>query len=195
MIKIGLSKGRIEDSFIKQLIDKKILIDDIKESRRLTIDIDEYELCLIKSIDIINLLINGCIDIGILGSDIIDEINSDEIINLMDFDTGNCYFALSSFPNMDLDNIRRVATKYPNIAANLLKEINLNSQIVKMNGSVEIAPNIDYADAIIDIVETGNTLKANGLKELVRFNDISTRIITRKYNNNLEIKNLIKRLR
>lgn len=195
MIKIGLSKGRIEDSFIKQLIDKKILIDDIKESRRLTIDIDEYELCLIKSIDIINLLINGCIDIGILGSDIIDEINSDEIINLMDFDTGNCYFALSSFPNMDLNSIRRVATKYPNIAANLLKEINLNSQIVKMNGSVEIAPNIDYADAIIDIVETGNTLKANGLKELVRFNDISTRIITRKYNNNLEIKNLIKRLR
>lgn len=195
MIRIGLSKGRIEDSFIKRLIDKKILIDDIKESRRLTIDIDEYELCLIKSIDIINLLINGCIDIGILGSDIIDEINSDEIINLMDFDTGNCYFALSSFPNMDLNSIRRVATKYPNIAANLLKEINLNSQIVKMNGSVEIAPNIDYADAIIDIVETGNTLKANGLKELVRFNDISTRIITRKYNNNLEIKNLIKRLR
>lgn len=194
-MKVGISKGRIEEIFYKRLIDKKIIDSYDKNSRKYETDIDDYEMYLLKSCDIIPLLNEKCIDIGILGSDIIEEYNSDLIEELCDFDTGKCSFMIAALPNMELSSIKRVATKYPSIAKYLLESISLNCEIKKMNGSIEIAPKLNYADAIIDLIETGSTLEANGLIELGRFNTISTKIISRKEDKNKQkIKRFLNRI-
>ena len=194
-MKIGISKGRIEELFYKRLIDKKIIDNYDTNSRKYETVIDEYEIYPLKSCDIIPLLNENCIDIGILGSDVIGEYICDNIEELYDFKQSKCSFMLASLPNQQLEKINTVATKYPNIARELLDSLGLNCEIKKMNGSIEIAPKLNYADAIVDIVESGNTLKANGLVELVRFNNISTRIISRKENkNDIKIKKFIKRI-
>ncbi len=194
-MKIGISKGRIEKLFYKRLIEKNIIDSYDTNSRKYEVDIEDYEIYPLKSYDIIPLLDEGCIDIGILGSDIIDEYNSSNIVNICDFDTSKCSFMLATTPNKKLSSINTVATKYPGIAKELLKSLGLNCEIKIMNGSIEIAPKLNYADAIIDIVEAGDTLRANGLIELVRFNSIQTKIISKKENkNNIKIKKFIKRI-
>ena len=194
-MKIGISKGRIEELFYKRLIDKKIIDSYDINSRSYERDIEDYEIYPLKSCDIIPLLNEECIDVGILGSDIIDEYNSDNVENIYNFESEKCSFMLATIPNKDLYSIKSVATKYPVLARELLKSLNLNCEIKKMNGSIEIAPKLKYADAIIDIIETGSTLRANGLVELVRFNNIQTRIISRKKDkDNIKIKKFIKRI-
>ena len=194
-MKIGISKGRVEEEFYKRLIDRKIIDNYDSNSRTYETDVDNDEIYLLKACDIIPFLNDRCIDIGILGSDIIEECNNGEIVELGDFDKGKCSFTLATFPNIGIENIKTVATKYPYIANELLKSMNLKCIIKKMNGSLEIAPKLNYADAIIDIVETGNTLKANGLVELLRFNMISTRIVSRKENQNeTEIREFVRKI-
>jgi ATP phosphoribosyltransferase len=193
-MKIGLAKGRIEKNFCNYLKDKEIIKNDLEKTRKLIIQNGDYQFCLLKSEDIINLLLNNCIDIGILGSDVIEEIGNNKIETLTSINSV-CYFALATLKNKKIEEIKTIATKYPNTAIKLLKQINMECNIIKMNGSLEIAPNLEYADAIIDLVETGNTLKENNLEEKIRFNNINTQIIKIKNNENEEIKRLIKKLK
>ena len=194
-MKIGLAKGRIEKNFCNYLKDKKVIKNDLEKTRKLIIQNGNYQFCLLKSDDIINLLLNNCIDIGILGSDVIEEINNNKIETLTSINNSICYFALAALKSKKIDDIKTIATKYPNTSLKLLKQINMECNIIKMNGSLEIAPNLEYADAIIDLVETGNTLKENNLEEKIRFNNITTQIIKVKNNENEEIKKLIKKLK
>ena len=126
----------------------------------------------------------------------IEEINDNNITTLLDLNTGKCSFVLATLQNMDINDIKKIATKYPNKAKEFLKRIKLECEIIKMNGSLESAPLIGYADGIIDLVETGNTLKANGLVERIRFEDISTKVVTSVNNReNIKIKRLIEQIR
>ena len=194
-MKIGLSKGRIEEVFYEKLVNNQVIDRYDLKSRKLETDISEYEFYSLKSDDIITLLSDKYIDIGIVGSDIIKEKNNNNIIELLDLQIGLCSFMLATPPNTDLNSIKKVATKYPIISKELLKSINLDCEIRKMNGSLEIAPRLNYADAIIDLVETGNTLRANGLEEKVRFNNVSAKIVSRKDNKeDIKIKRFIKRI-
>lgn len=194
-MKIGLSKGRIEEVFYEKLVNNQVIDRYDLKSRKLETDISEYEFYSLKSDDIITLLSDKYIDIGIVGSDIIKEKNNNNIIELLDLQIGLCSFMLATPPNTDLNSIKKVATKYPIISKELLKSINLDCEIRKMNGSLEIAPRLNYADAIIDLVETGNTLRANGLEEKVRFNNVSAKIVSRKDNKeDIKIKKFIKRI-
>ena len=177
MINVGLSKGRIEENFFKTLEDKKIIDKELDYGRNLVISINDLIIYLVKSCDIYELLNSGFIDIGIIGSDVIEENNLDGYAELLDLKTGICNFTLASLPSKRISDISTIATKYPNIARKLLEELKLNCEIVKMNGSLELAPLIGYSDAIIDLVQTGNTLKANGLIELKRLEQISTKVI------------------
>lgn len=197
MITIALSKGRIEKRFYQTLIDKKIINEKINETRNLKIKINkDYEIILIRSNDVIKFVEMGFADIGVVGSDILEECKNDNVTEILDLKTGICNFALASLPQSKINNINLVATKYPKISKKLLDEMNLNCKIVKMDGSLELAPLINYADAIIDLVETGNTLKANGLKVIKVLKPISTRLICKKDNvKNKEIKRLIKNLK
>lgn len=194
MLKIGVSKGRIEKAFFDLLI-KKNIIDEIKmKSRQLSIKTKNLQILLLKPTDIINFVANNFLDLGVLGNDVIEENANDKIIELYDLETGKCNFSLISKPNKKINQIKTIATKYPNISSKLLKEININCEIVKMEGSLELAPFLSYADAIIDLVETGETLKTNRLEEKIKLYNVSTRIIANKQKNCNDIKNFIKKL-
>ena len=194
MIKIVLSKGRIEKTFIKRLIDKGV-INKIEYGRELVIQTDNIEILIVNSKDVFSLLENES-SIGIVGSDVIEEYNQNDYIELLDLNSGVCDFSLASMPTTKLEDIKTIATKYPKIALKCLKELKLNCEIIKKNGSLELYPRIAYVDGIIDLVETGKTLEANGLVVLKKFEQISTKVITKKENQeNKDIKELIKRLK
>lgn len=190
MTLIALTKGRIENNFYKLLN-----INSDFSTRKLYLDINNYRLLIVKSIDVLELVDKKIVDIGIVGSDTINEYKKDNIEELLDLKTGICNFSLATLPNTSIESINVVATKYPNTTKRLLNSIGINPNIVVMNGSLEVAPIINYADAIVDLVETGNTLKENGLVNMKQLENVSTRIITNKDNkNNDNVKKLIKRL-
>lgn len=191
MVNIVLSKGRIEKTFIKRLIDKKI-INEIDYDRELVIKTENLEIWIVNSKDVFSLLEKDS-SIGIVGSDVIEEFNQDNYVELLDLNSGICSFSLAATPKTKLEDIKTVATKYPKIAKKYLEEIKLKCEIIKKNGSLELYPRIGYVDGIIDLVQTGDTLKANGLVELKKFEKVSTKVITKKENQ--EIKKLINKLK
>lgn len=197
MILVALTKGRIEKNFYKLLKEKNIINNELNNKRKLYIDIDNiYRLIVVKSDDVVNLVNNGYANIGIVGSDTITEYNYNNIKELLDLKTGVCNFSLASIPNVSINNINVVATKYPNNTKRLLNSIGINPNIVTMSGSLELAPIINYADAIVDIVETGTTLRENGLINIMNLEKISTRVITNDDNvNNENVKKLIKKIK
>lgn len=197
MILVALTKGRIEKNFYKLLKEKNIINNELNNKRKLYIDIDNiYRLIVVKSDDVVNLVNNGYANIGIVGSDTITEYNYNNIKELLDLKTGVCNFSLASIPNISINNINVVATKYPNNTKRLLNSIGINPNIVTMSGSLELAPIINYADAIVDIVETGTTLRENGLINIMNLEKISTRVITNDDNvNNENVKKLIKKIK
>ena len=197
MILVALTKGRIEKNFYKLLKEKNIINNELNNKRKLYIDIDNiYRLIVVKSDDVVNLVNNGYANIGIVGSDTITEYNYNNIKELLDLKTGVCNFSLASIPNISINNINVVATKYPNNTKRLLNSIGINPNIVTMSGSLELAPIINYADAIVDIVETGTTLRENGLINIMNLEKISTRVITNDDNvNNESVKKLIKKIK
>ena len=197
MIRVVISKGRITNNFFNTILEKGIVNKYIEYDRELQFFIgSEYILYINNSSDIIPVLEKDKADIGIIGSDKIKEVNDTNIVELLDLNTGICDFVLATLPTTNVTSIKSIATKYPNIAKEYLEALKMNCEIVKMNGSLEAAPLMGYADAIIDLVETGSTLKANGLVELTRFETISTKIITTKdKKNNKEIKKLINKLK
>lgn len=195
MTNIALSKGRIEEEFIKTLVDKKI-INNLVYNRELVLTINNLRIILVKSNDVFELIDKGFADIGIVGSDMIEEINDNNITTLLDLNTGKCSFVLATKQNMNINDIKKIATKYPNKAKEFLKRIKMECEIIKMNGSLESAPLIGYADGIIDLVETGDTLKANKLVEIIRFEDVSTKVVTSNKNkDNIKIIKLINQIR
>lgn len=178
---VGISKGRVQREFFDYAFSKDVLCPkDVVYNRNLICNVEFDSYCLLKSNDIINYLLNGCIDIGILGSDVINEISSNDIVSIFNFNTANAYFALASFRGVNLNDIKIVATKYPNTAARMMEAWGLSFDIVKMDGSLELAPNLGYADAIIDIVQSGKTLIENNLEVKGTFNYINTQIVTTK---------------
>ena len=196
MIEIALSKGRIADSFIDILYRKKLIMEKPNIARELIFQYPNMKIMIARSSDLSKILDNKNANLAVLGSDVIEEKLEEKYIELMDLGIGKCTFALAALPNINLENIKSSATKYPNLAKKYLKELKLQCEIKKMDGCLELFPNIGFSDGIIDLVETGSTLKANGLVILKTFESISTRVITTKENeNNEEIKKLIYKIK
>lgn len=203
MLKIALTKGRIEKNIEKLL--EEIGYDTAPMSnkdRRLLVELgEELQIVYVKAIDVINLVNSGVVDLGIVGSDTMFENPSAKYSQLMDFETGKCFFALCGLPSYnDIPDgtIKRIATKYPNIARTFFEKKGQEIEIVKLQGSVEIGPIIGLSDAIVDIVETGDTLKANGLSIIEPIGAVSTRLICnneRAQEKESEIEEFIKKIR
>jgi ATP phosphoribosyltransferase len=127
----------------------------------------------------------GICDIGITGKDMIDECGDPSrtgrhCIEALDLGVGKCRFALAARVGTDFykgHSIKTVASKYTNVARRYFDEKGMDVEIVKIEGSVELAPLLDLADGIVDIVETGSTLKENGLEVIEYISDISARVI------------------
>lgn len=198
MITMALSKGRQLKDFI-QYLDKKDLTNwsaALKSiSRELVIETDSIRFLLVKGEDVPVYVEEGVADLGITGSDVLFEQNR-QINNLIDLPFGYCHFAIAAKKNQETYPV--VATKYINFTQNYFDSVKQPVKIIQLKGSVELAATIDMADAIMDIVQTGTTLKENGLSEQVKLDEINARLISNKhayFAKNDEIQMIINQLR
>ena len=185
MIKVAVTKGRIERDVCNLLKQAGFDTEPIEnKDRELQIRTKDYiEMVFLKPNDVLTFIEHGIVDIGFVGKDTLDESDFSDYNELLDLNIGKCSFALAGYPdykNKEFKTRKRIATKYPNIAKRYFSSRQEDVEIIKMEGSVELGPVVGMTDAIIDIVETGSTLKANGLEVLEIISDISTRLITNK---------------
>lgn len=179
-IRIALTKGRLEKSSVKMF--RTIGLDTTElenKGRRLILPVDKYEAVLSKAPDVITYVEHGVCDIGIVGKDTIVEHNS-SFYEVMDLGIGKCRFALACPKGSDFFSgykRKTVASKYPKVAKEFFESKGMDVEIIKIEGSVELAPLLGLADGIVDIVETGSTLKENGLEVVEEIFPISARVI------------------
>lgn len=179
-LRIALTKGRLEKQTV-ELFEKMGLDCDelINKGRRLILKVNDYEVVLAKAADVITYVEHGVCDIGVVGRDTIAE-NGKSFYEMMDLNLGKCDFALATKKGTDFFdgfNTKRIATKYPNVTKAYFEGRGMDVKIIKIEGSVELAPLLNLADGIVDIVETGTTLKENGLEVKEKIMPISARVI------------------
>lgn len=197
---IAMPKGRIFDEAVELLRKADYrLPPEFDDSRKLIIDVEEEALrfILAKPMDVPTYVEHGVADIGIAGKDVMLEEERD-VYELLDLKISHCYLAVAGLPNSKMSDIApKVATKYPNVASSYFREKGEQVEIIKLNGSIELAPLIGLADRIVDIVSTGRTLKENGLVEYEQIINISSRLIANPVSyrmNDSRINELVKRL-
>ncbi len=180
MLTIAMPKGRIFEEAAELLRKANFqLPPEFDDSRKLIIDIPEENMrfILAKPMDVTTYVEYGVADLGIAGKDVMLEEERD-VYELLDLKISKCYLAIAGLPNTTTSMVaQKVATKYPNIASTYFREQGEQVEIIKLNGSIELAPLIGLADRIVDIVSTGRTLKENGLVEMGHIGDITSRLI------------------
>ncbi|MEA3418274.1 MAG: ATP phosphoribosyltransferase [Campylobacterota bacterium] len=181
MLTIALPKGRIAEETLE--IFTEIFGGEFKfESRKLILDIGEFRFLNVRNQDVPTYVEHGAADIGVVGLDVITEKELD-IIKLMDMNLGKCKVAIGIRNEDELDWSKpdiKVATKMVNIAKNYFSQKAVGVEVIKLYGSIELAPLVGLADAIVDIVETGNTMRENGLKVAEDIMDSSAHLIANK---------------
>lgn len=184
MLNIALPKGRLGDKVYEMFsqvgFDCKAIYDD---NRKLVFENAQngVRYLLVKPSDVAIYVEHGAADVGVAGKDILLEAQPD-IYELLDLDIGKCRVAVASKNGYidDPERTLRVATKYVNIAKRYYAGINREIEIIKLNGSIELAPILGLSDVIVDIVETGSTLQENDLCVLRDIIPISARLIANK---------------
>lgn len=181
-LRIALTKGRLEKDTVGLL--EKIGFDCTavrEKGRKLILPVPDgnLEVVLAKANDVITYVEHGVCDMGVVGKDTIMEMQG-KFFELVDLGFGRCRFALATKKGSSFYGgfrVKTVATKYPNITRNYFESKGMDVDIVKIEGSVELAPLLELADGIVDIVETGTTLKENGLEVIEDIVPISARLI------------------
>lgn len=181
MIRIAFTKGRIEAKAVEIFEKAGYNCEELKnKGRKLFFKIGEdIEVVLAKANDVITYVEHGVCDIGIVGKDTIMESGSG-FYEMLDLGFGKCRFALAAKKGEDFFGgyaHKVVASKYPKVAKEYFSSLGMDVEIVKIDGSVELAPLLGLADGIVDIVETGSTLKENGLEIVSEVAPISARLI------------------
>ena len=179
---LALPKGRLLNE-VKVLLEKVgIEFDD--KSRKLIINTskDFIKVAILRTWDIPKFVNYGAADIGIVGKDILFESNlENNYYELEDLGIGQCRMSLASLENkIPRQKKIRVASKYPEYTKKYFLENSKDMEILILKGAIEIAPVLGLADCIVDLVQTGQTLKENGLKELEKISDITSRLIVNK---------------
>jgi ATP phosphoribosyltransferase regulatory subunit len=181
-IRIALTKGRLEKDFVDFLAAAGCDVAPIRDKgRKLLIELpgSGLEVFLAKAPDVVTYVEHGVCDIGVVGKDTILE-HGGTYYEILDLGFGKCRFALAAPEGgkvMNGDAPEVIASKYPNYAGRWFERQGLNVRIIRIEGSVEIAPLLGLADGIVDIVETGTTLRENGLGVKTYIRDISARFI------------------
>ncbi len=184
MINIALPKGRLGEKVYKLLSDIGYKCDEYsKDSRKLIFSDKKGEVSYfwVKPSDVAVYVELGAADIGVAGKDILDEYCPD-VYELADLKMGRCSMCVAALEDFkdDLSSPLRVATKFVHTAEKYYNEMGRDIELIKLNGSIELAPVLGISDVIVDIVETGTTLKENNLKVIGRISDISARLIANK---------------
>ena len=178
---IALSKGRIFKETMPLLEAAGITaLDDPETSRKLILDTnhDDIKLVIIRATDVPVYVQYGAADLGVTGKDVLMEHGGDGLYEMLDLKIARCKLMTAGLANKPLpDGMLKVATKFVNCTRNYFAEQGRQIEIIKLYGSMELAPIVGLADIIVDVVDTGNTLKANGLVPLEHMADISSRMI------------------
>lgn len=184
MLNVALPKGRLGEKVYAMFEAAGYECPSIKENnRKLIFENEEKQVRYfwVKPSDVSIYVERGAADIGVAGKDILLEYEPN-VYELIDLDIGKCHMAVAGPKDFTDDGTRtlRVATKFTNIAANYYDSIGRDIDIIKLNGSIEIAPILGLSDVIVDIVETGTTLRENNLEVKTKILPISARFIANK---------------
>ncbi|MDD3223689.1 MAG: ATP phosphoribosyltransferase [Clostridium sp.] len=201
-LRIALTKGRLEKLAVDIFDNIGLNTEELKnKGRRLVLSDAEnnIQFVLVKAVDVLTYVEHGAADIGIVGKDTLLEEKKD-FYEVADLKVGKCKFALASIPSFNLQegySRKKIASKYPNVTRKYFGEMGMDVEIIKIEGSVELAPILGLSDAIVDIVETGTTLKENGLIIFDEICNISARMIVNRVSMKIrkdEIKPIIEKV-
>lgn len=196
-LSIALTKGRLEKQTVSMLEELGYGIEALKDKGRALVfkdSIEDIQYFLVKSNDCITYVNHGVADIGVVGKDTILE-NENDNYELLDLKIGKCKFIVASLPKNKLFSKVghiKIGTKYPTVAKQYFLSKGMDVEIIKIDGSVELAPILGLCDGIVDIMETGTTLRENGLVVLDTVCDISARVIVNKASFKLKHKEVMK---
>ena len=184
MLNVALPKGRLGEKVYKMLERAGYSCEELMSDTRKLVFTDEnsgVSYFWVKPTDVTVYVEHGVADIGVAGKDILAESGAD-VYELLDLKTGRCRMCVAGPEDFydDPNKTLRVATKFPHIAGDYYESRSRDIDIIKLNGSIELAPILGLSDVIVDIVETGNTLRENHLAPLETIVDISARFICNK---------------
>lgn len=185
VISIALTKGRIEKDAIKILEKANFGVEELKDKGRKLVFNDTKEdirYFLVKSSDTVTYVEHGAADIAIVGKDTLLE-KDENYYEVLDLGFGKCKFIVATLPHINLFNSNghiKIGTKYPTVAKKYFEARGMDVEIIKIEGSVELAPILGITHGIVDIMETGTTLKENGLIVVDDICNISARLIVNK---------------
>lgn len=181
---IALSKGRILDETIPLLRAAGIVpAEDIKSSRKLIFDTnrEDIRLVVIRATDVPTYVAHGAADMGVSGKDVLMEYGGHGLYEPLDLKISQCRLMTAGrVGEAEPQRRLRVATKFVNLAKRYYADQGRQVDIIKLYGAMELAPILDLADRIVDIVDTGRTLKANGLEPLELIAEVSSRLVVCK---------------
>lgn len=186
LITIALTKGRILKETLPLLEAADIVpTEDIHKSRRLQFSTsrDNVRLLVLRGADVLTYIRNGAADIGVVGKDMLLEDGGEELYELADLKIARCRLMTArprEVAKTHYNGRRRVATKYANVARRWYSGLGLQAEVIKLYGGMELAPAMGLAEEIVDIVDTGKTLHANGLVECELIAEISSRLVANK---------------
>lgn len=184
MLTIALPKGRLGNQVYDTLKGAGYGIPAMEDIGRRLILLDEergLKYLLVKPLDVAVYVEKGAADVGVAGKDVLEEFEPD-VFEMLDLGFGKCSMCVAAPEGYKEEGGRkvRVATKFEHIARKYYSRIGRDAEFIHLNGSIELAPVMGLADVIVDIVETGTTLKENHLHVVDRFMDISARVIVNK---------------
>ena len=184
-LSIALTKGRLEKQTVERLAAAGYGIEALKDKGRQLVfqdQVKDIRYFLVKANDCITYVNHGVADIGVVGKDTLLE-NMNETYELLDLKMGCCKFIVAGLkdknPLMKFGHIK-IGTKYPNVCREYFQKRGMDVEIIKIDGSVELAPILGLCDGIVDIMETGSTLRENGLVGFDTVCDLSARLIVNK---------------
>ncbi|WP_150909786.1 ATP phosphoribosyltransferase [Marinobacter halotolerans] len=183
-ITIALSKGRILDETLPLLKEAGIeLVDDVKKSRKLVFPTTDpnVRILVLRATDVPTYVQYGGADIGVTGKDVLMEHGGEGLYEPLDLNISRCRLMTAGIKGEQTPSGRiRVATKFVNLARRYYAAQGRQADIIKLYGAMELAPILNLADEIVDIVDTGNTLKANGLEARELIEHISSRLVVNR---------------
>jgi ATP phosphoribosyltransferase len=188
---IALPKGRILEELVPLL--KKADIkpeDEFFNSKtrllRFATNRKNLDIIRVRSFDVVTFVAFGAAALGVAGSDVIDEFDNDEVYSPLDLGIGKCRMSIAATKDLlkEEDPSRwshiRVATKYPRTTKEYFAKRGVQTECIKLNGAMELAPQLGLCRRIVDLVSSGETLKSNGLQEIEKISDVSSRLIVNR---------------
>jgi ATP phosphoribosyltransferase len=188
---IAIAKGRIQEEVVPILqkigiFPEEAFFDDSKRQLQFACKNSNVSLIRVRSFDVPTFVAFGAAQLGVAGSDVLMEFDYNDIYTPLDLNIGHCRLSVAelknSWDNKDMARVShiRVATKYPNITKHHFAEKGIQAECIKLSGAMELAPKLGLAPFIVDLVSSGLTLEANGLKEIEEITKVSSRLIVNR---------------